>query len=51
MHLKLVSTDVGLRVRHALRGGVMWAYATLGLWYGIPPVSLFLLLLEYENRF
>ena len=42
MHFKRVWTDVGLRVRHALRGGVMWAYATLGRWYGIPlPSSYF----------
>ena len=51
MHLKRVWTDVGLRVGHALRGGVMWAYATLGLWYSIHPLSLFLLLFLIENRF
>ena len=47
MHLKRVWTDVGLRVRHALRGGVMWAYATLGLWYGIPhPVLISLIVFD-----
>ena len=50
--LERVCTDVGLRVRHALRGGAMWPYATLGPLFGILlPLSLFRLLFLIENRF